>query len=279
MKFLKAFLSAVSLCLVLFSTTSQLSSCKKTETIHDTTTVTIHDTTVIIDSIYDLTDGLVAYYNFNGGNLNDSSGYENDIIFSNATQTADRFGNQNNAYLFNGSSSYMQVKSSASLNPSSISLMAIVKLNGFYAGQCHGNQVFMKGTEDQANGIYGLRVTINTNDCYSPVDTTQESWLGFFGDAANTAGAFDVSNHVHTNQWMTVIYTYNGIENKLYVDGQLRVSNTITTSFTPNNNDLFIGKANNSTFPYWFNGVIDEIRIYNKALSPAIINRLSNLKK
>src|SRR5215469_8554831 len=68
---------------------------------HDST-VYVHDTTTVNDSIYDITTGLVAYYNFNGGNLNDSSGYNNNITFNNATPTADRNGVANNAYLFNG---------------------------------------------------------------------------------------------------------------------------------------------------------------------------------
>ena len=57
-----------------------------------------------------LKDGLMAYYNFNGGNLNDSSGLNNNIVFNNAVKTTDRFGKANNAYLFDGSSSYMQVQ-------------------------------------------------------------------------------------------------------------------------------------------------------------------------
>src|SRR5215469_6480043 len=58
--------------------------------IHDTTH--IHDTTRITDSVFDLTDGLVACYTFNGGSLSDSSGYQNDITFNNATATSDRYG-------------------------------------------------------------------------------------------------------------------------------------------------------------------------------------------
>ncbi|HEV8508760.1 MAG TPA: hypothetical protein VGQ53_25370, partial [Chitinophagaceae bacterium] len=82
----------------------------------DTTAVTV---------LYDVQTGLVAYYNFNGGSLNDGSGQGNNITFNSATQTSDRFGNPNNAYLFNGTSSYMQVPNSASLNPNNITMMAI----------------------------------------------------------------------------------------------------------------------------------------------------------
>lgn len=69
---------------------------------HDSV-VYVHDTTTHTDTAYDLSNGLVAYYNFNGGNLNDSSGYNNNIIFNNAVPTSDRNGKSGNAYLFDGS--------------------------------------------------------------------------------------------------------------------------------------------------------------------------------
>src|SRR5580765_3803529 len=55
-----------------------------------------------------LNQGLVAYYPFNG-NANDQSGNNNNPIFNNATLTADRFGNSNSAYSFNGITSKFYV--------------------------------------------------------------------------------------------------------------------------------------------------------------------------
>src|ERR1700690_3527994 len=114
--------------ILFISAGTQLSSCQKTKTVIDTTYITVHDTTIVTDSIYDLTSGLVAYYNFNGSNINDSSGFNNKIILNNnANPTTDRFGNANNAFSFDGSSSYMEVANSPSINPNSITLFAIVK--------------------------------------------------------------------------------------------------------------------------------------------------------
>ena len=82
MKFIKTLLLVVPICAIFCICGSGLTSCTKTKTIHDTTTVTIHDTTTVIikdtafinDTIMsNITKGLIAYYNFNGGNLNDSS--------------------------------------------------------------------------------------------------------------------------------------------------------------------------------------------------------------
>ena len=53
-----------------------------------------------------LTNGLIAYYPFNG-NANDASGNGNNGTVYGATLTADRFGNPNSAYYFNGTNNYI----------------------------------------------------------------------------------------------------------------------------------------------------------------------------
>jgi hypothetical protein len=215
---------------------------------------------------------MVAYYTFTGGSLKDSSGNHNDIFFNNATKTTDRFGNANGAYLFDGASSYMQVKHNATLNPTSISLMAVVKLNGFWNGTCHGNEILMKGYQDQNQG---LRVANNTVDCNAPAaDTTREYVEAFYGDYPQVAGAGDTTA-AHTGQWMIVVFTYDGYESKLYVNGKLKKASAGTGIFTPNTNDLFIGRAENVNNLYWLKGVIDEIRIYNKALCASAVAQFS----
>ncbi|HET7000871.1 MAG TPA: hypothetical protein VFI33_06170, partial [Puia sp.] len=130
-------LSTFLVVFVLASISVSQTSCSKTVTNHDTTIKTVHDTTVkivkdtIVDTLYNLNYGLVAYYNFNNGNLNDSSGRGNNIIFNNATVTSDRFGRAGNAYRFTGGA-YMRVPNSVTLNQTQITMMAIVRMNGFY---------------------------------------------------------------------------------------------------------------------------------------------------
>ena len=53
-----------------------------------------------------LTNGLVAYYPFNG-NANDASGNGNNGIVNGATLASDRFGRANQAYSFNGTNNYV----------------------------------------------------------------------------------------------------------------------------------------------------------------------------
>ncbi len=229
--------------------------------------------TTALTVLYDVQSGLVAYYNFNGGSLNDGSGYGNNITFNNATQTSDRFGNANNAYLFNGTSNYMQVPNSASLNPNNITLMAIFQVNDYYHGLCHVNQLFGKGTPDNIDGFYALRFSDFVLNCTDSLDTNNEKFLGAFSGAG---GAPDTPL-VKTGQWYNLVFTYDGNDAKLYLNGELKGSWQITVSFVANSHDIFIGRhEDNIQYPYWFNGVIDEIRIYNRALPQGAVKQLSD---
>ena len=294
MKLLKIAFTIMSIYFLISLTGSSITSCSKTITVHDTTIKNIHDTTIknihdtttVIDSIWNITNGLVAWYNFNGGNLNDSSGHNNNIIFNNATPTFDRLGNAGNAYLFDGSSSYMEVANSSSINPNNITLFAIVKVNGFYHGSCHGNVIINKGSTDAVNGFYSLRFNDSSirgaTSCTPIPDTVNEFFYGSYGNdipvGAATGAGWD-SLKIQKGEWYTLAFTYDGATAKFYLDGALVNTASNTVPFNPNSDDLFFGKTQFSTFPYYFNGAIDEIRIYNRAVDGPQIAELTKLKK
>jgi hypothetical protein len=270
--------------LILFTAQVNMSSCTKTNivmdtvTVKDTVTVTIHDTTNV-SATMNLWNGLVAYYTFTNGSTSDSSGNNNNIVFNNATPVTDRFGHANNAYLFNGTSSYMMVNNSASLNPQTgISLMAIFKPNYFYPGACGANNLLSKGEPDYVDGYYALRYT-NFGSCNSPVDSSDEIFYGTYGD--NTGGPLnavaDPNTLVQEGQWYNLIYTYNAGIGKLYINGVLKNTDTTTSTFTPATSNLYIGKHGDPSIPYYFNGILDEVRIYNRALNPCEVSYLNNL--
>jgi len=286
MKVVRTFAGILTLFVVLVSLQINVSSCQKevvTDTLYVKDTITIRDTIKITDSsncnCYDLSDGLVAYYNFNNGTLKDSSGNNNHITFSNAVKTTDRFGRADNAYSFDGVNSYMKVPNSASLNPSkAITLMATFKIKGYYSANCVNNQVFGKGWNDFIDGFYIMRFG-STVGCNAAVDTSKEVFSGSFGNLGARAGAAD-NSFIQSNQWYNVVFTYAEGESKIYVNGVLKntVSNQ-TAAFTPNTQELFIGRHGDPQYPYSFNGVIDEVRIYNKALCANAVKQLANSKQ
>lgn len=284
MKIVKLLSGAALLFVLFFSTTTQFVACTKTETIYDT--LIIKDTVTIIDSsacnCYDLKDGLVAYYNFKGGTLKDSSGKNNHIVFNNATLTTDRFGKANSAYLFNGTSNYMRVANSTSLNPTSaITIMAIVKPNGYYSGDCKGNEIVTKTYGDFVNGYYSMRYATTTG-CSTPLDVNNVYFMTGYGNYTSgsiPSGALTDTIPVKTNKWYHVVYTYEAGVSKQYIDGVLKTETIKSTTFTPNAFDLYIGATPAPQFPYWLNGVIDEVRIYEKALCAEAVKQLYNEKE
>lgn len=212
--------------------------------------------------------GLKAYYPFSG-NANDASGNNNNPVFNNATLTSDRLGNPNSAYHFNGTSNYMQIPNSPSLNSANtLSLFAWVRPTGFYAGDCHGNSVIMKADADYLPGTYEMRFDDNAytsggNCGGTPVDQLHQN---FYGIAAGSPPP-GYTPYITVNQWHSVALTYDGTTAKLFVDCELKYSASQGAISFTNSFDLFFGKLNAPSFPYWFNGDLDEVRIYNRALT------------
>ena len=102
------------------------------------------------------TNGLVAYYPFNG-NANDESGNNNNGTVYGAKLTTDRFGKPNSAYSFDGGS-YIEVQNSSSLNPAnSISITwwcYIFKFNNTYS-------TFISNWEDLGNNKRSYSMVID----------------------------------------------------------------------------------------------------------------------
>jgi hypothetical protein len=212
-----------------------------------------------------LNNGLVAWYPFNG-NANDESGKGNNPVSNNATLTADRFGNPNGAYLFNGESNFIRIKNSSSLCPEEMTLVAVIKPLGFYNGLCYNNSIIDKGSWDYRPGCYALRFTAGEytkGDCRDG-DTAHQNFVGM---AAANPGKTSQDIYVKPNTWYYIIFTINNQYGRLYIDGEMISSFQTTMKIGKNKEDLFLGKKDNEQYPYWFNGVIDEIRIYNKALT------------
>ncbi|NOT52318.1 MAG: PKD domain-containing protein [Chitinophagaceae bacterium] len=220
-----------------------------------------------------LNQGLMAHYPFNG-NANDVSGNNNNPVFNSATLTTDRFGNPNSAYLFNGIDNYMRIPNSPTLNTANtISVCAWVKVSGFYNGTCHGNSIVMRGDQDYLPGNYGLRFDDNpyTNMQNCVIPSPDQIHQNFYG-VDIMAPAPGYSPNIQIGTWYSVVYTNDGTTAKLYVNCQLKVSAPSGGLTFNGTHDLFLGRMNNSSYPYWLNGVMDEVRIYDRALNASEVS-------
>lgn len=235
-----------------------LNSCQKENAISKQQTVTAENTSEAV-----LRASLIAWYPFNGDDQ-DHSLYGNNVDFNSATATAGRDGTPNSAYYFDGSSSYMTVPNSTSLNPKKITIATLFKPTGVYLGTGNTSRILMKGTDDQSNGVYFLGYYSN-GVAYGTYGNNQFE--------SNGVGSPEGS--LRPNRWYKLVYTYDGAVGKLYINGILVNESDKKASFTPNSDLLRIGTTGRSDYPYWFKGIIDEIRIYNQAYSPSELSALS----
>ncbi|VFM96417.1 MAG: Concanavalin A-like lectin/glucanases superfamily protein [Candidatus Kentron sp. G] len=202
-----------------------------------------------------LSDGLVAYYPFNG-NANDESGNGNDGTVNGATLTEDRFGNAGSAYSFNGIDNYIDCGNADILNINdTITLSAWI--NHTTGEPINWEDMFMKG-----NTTYGFQ--FNSGDDSFVFHLTTSGWKNLSSDIKPLAGV-----------WYHVVGTYDGEQQKIYVDGVLKNIDTWSESINVTDDPLTIGYKVASDNSY-FNGVIDEVRIYNRPLSETEVQTLYN---
>jgi hypothetical protein len=198
-------------------------------------------------------NGLVAYYPFDG-NANDESGNGNNGTVHGTTLTSDRCGNPGSAYLFNGTDSYIEIDHSASLDFNqqiSISFWVEFKSSGPYYFPYH---IIEKG---DAWGT-GLR----ENDINWGVTTDS----GYFNAW---------TQNFQLNKFYHLAMTYDGSTVNTYVDGQIKASAPAGGLMKSNTDKIYIGEYR-SGGDYYFDGTLDDMRIYNRMLEPREISALYN---
>jgi hypothetical protein len=201
---------------------------------------------------------LVAYYPFNG-DANDASGNGNNGTVNGATLTTDRFGNPNSAYSFDGSSSYIDTVPAANI-PSTITFAAWVypTVSG---KQLWGSVNNASGGKDGFIGNYDY---VSLYFLYYKGNAT-------CGDLTAPAGI------VPLNQWSHVVFTCDtNLTTRLYVNGTNVANGSFTSVPDAHDRALMIGKSILSQ-SLAFGGKIDDVRIYNRALSSDDVLRLYNL--
>ncbi|RXP46588.1 T9SS C-terminal target domain-containing protein [Lutibacter sp. HS1-25] len=199
------------------------------------------------------TTNLAAYYPFNG-NANDESGNANHGTVNGATLTTDRFGNENSAYGFDGASNYISIVNNPQINISngqSYTVSFWCKHNA----QNNGEYLISKykGTYGEPSYAFG---TGTYGDSYSWFEFTPSNGI-------ENRGAVDLND----NNWHNITTVFKSGESvSIYVDGVLDISNPTTyTGSIINTRNLTIGCGSN--LRQFYNGSIDDIKIYNIALS------------
>ena len=212
------------------------------------------------------TSGLVGWWPFSG-NATDSSGNGNNGTVNGATLSTDRFGTANKAYNFNGTTDFISVPHSTFFNFQSIN-----KFTFSYwlkATTLSNAQISLLLSKQSSFGASQLGFNANIEANYTCNFRIQN------GASSNAYSISSVSNTLNTNTWYHVVQVWSGSQGSVYVNGNLVAQTSGISVVGDNNLDLLIGKPN------WvagnvknFAGLIDDIGIWNRALSSCEVQAL-----
>ena len=220
------------------------------------------------NSLPPVTNGLVGCWKFDEGSgvtAVDSSSSGNNGSIVNATYSDDTFSQSFSPFALRFNSthsgnaySYVKILDSPSLRPSSgLTLAAWVKA-----------------------GTYEARMRHIISKQYG--SSNHDSFVLWYHDDGRLWFSLDDVGYITieqppVNEWHHIIATYNGSFMRLYVDGVEQVSGAATGSIPYDDNPVLIGADSNQadhTPDEGWNGTIDEVLIYNRALSQAEIAQI-----
>ena len=203
----------------------------------------------------DLSKGLEAYYPFNG-NANDESGNGNDGKIKGATLTTDRHGKNGKAFNFDGVDD----------------LISVSEAEGF-GGNAHTLALWVKTDDARASVL--LSKDGETRDA--------RQWQIGRARGQIQANIWTTSGEkileksdLQYPSWKQVIQTWNGEVLKLFINGQFMAEISAPGQLASSDEPVRIGAGKDR---YFFKGAIDDVRIYNRALSADEVTELYELEK
>lgn len=221
----------------------------------------------------DINSGLILYLPFNG-NANDASGNGLNGTVNGATLTQDKDGNSNSAYQFDAADEdFINVPENVLLRPDKVSVSAWFKAASdniiypiVYKGTVFDTTAYqysLQFLEEQNNDVVFLSQIRTDSDC---------------GDWINDGEPYvEEIAPITYGTWHHLASTYDGTDFITYLDGTL-----IATTSAASPQDIFDcpgGGLNVGAVPtvlgettlvtWFFDGAIDEVRVYNRELTGA----------
>lgn len=192
---------------------------------------------------------LLAYFPFNG-NADDATGNGNNGTVHNAILTTDASGTPNSAYYFDGNGDYIEVGGSISLENRSFTISVLAQRDD--VGDL--GYLVTRGNSDLQNELMVMGFADNNKYVF-----------GFSGNVTFTDGVFT------DTAWHEWTFTHDKVtrERRLYQDGIL-VDAKIGTGDYVGAGPIFIGASLRPTIQTEFRGKIDEVRIYDGIVPPAL---------
>ncbi|MDP7281545.1 MAG: lectin-like protein, partial [Candidatus Poribacteria bacterium] len=223
---------------------------------------------------FDPEEGLVAYYPFNG-NANDESGNGWHGTLQGATLAEDRNNKTKSAIEFNGSG-VLNLGNSRLFQP--VLNDDYTLISWIYLAEDQDSTFLSFGDDYGARSNQYIRLNVKENKRIS---------VAIRGDSgeALTFGISTEKNAIKLNQWHLLHITKKkeeeGTNISLYIDGKRLINSTNYRAgkVNPRNNHNLILGADEVPRRRYFKGALDDLRLYNRALSEAEVATLYDLEK
>ena len=205
------------------------------------------------------TNGLVGWWPFNG-NANDESGNGNHGTVNGATLTTDRDGKPNSAYSFNGTNFINVTNSSiAAFNQSSFSACLWFKTNTASVG------TFIRYDNCISFSGWGMRIGHPKQGIVNVLEFPSNR-------LPNEINSTSLYNN---NQWNQAIFIrdVSTLKDLLYINGVL-IGQKSFTSINQLSNTGSVFRFGSCAGYEYFSGLLDDIAIYNRALTQEEITKL-----
>ena len=216
----------------------------------------------------DLTSGLVAWYPLDG-NASDMSGKSRNGTIYGATETLDRHGKRNSAYSFDGKDDYIKINHDNAFNslPLTVSSWFMSEGNSGQAG------IVSKYWAAHWNGWQIMDFNGDLVPWYLSSFSPRNVIIGKYGESK----AFETKTPLKSWSHAAVVFSEDG--GTLFLNGKAVDSKKWTgdPSSSTSTQPVTIGRYQGATDGY-FKGSIDDVRIYDRALSEDEVHALYKLE-
>ncbi|MFB0524015.1 MAG: LamG domain-containing protein, partial [Phycisphaerae bacterium] len=220
------------------------------------------DGTIITGDTWSFSIGkLIGWWKFDeteGSNAHDSSGSGHTGTLLGNPRWQPARGRVGGALEFDGDGDYVNLGKKSDFDiTEQITVAAWIKVNRF---DKEWQAIVSKG--DSSWRVQRVRETDSLEFACSGLQVPGTQWGGIYGKIS-----------VNDGQWHHATGVYDGKKLSLYVDGKLDVSVNAPGKINVNDYPVYIGENAERTGRFW-NGLIDDVRVYNYALSQEEIEAL-----
>lgn len=204
-----------------------------------------------------ISDRCVALYNFHSDATDLTGNYtgtENNITYGSS-----KYGQ---GAVFDGSSSYIYASEPVQQPTTNFSVSVWSKWDSKPAGSVGLVGNFKTGVTPQVGFVVAKTGSFDT--------------FSFWADGTAANGKVEGTTNFVIDQWYHVVGTYDGSNIKIYVDGTLEGTQAYTATPAITDQPLVIGRWYGNYSGYYHDGQIDQVRIFNKALTSSEVTSLYN---